>query len=355
MPRKRRKQIAELSDEQAALLPQIRDEWRHIGLNTAPVDHKAAEAAVIEAYRRAKLDPPKTQMRVASPSAGAALLEKLREEKRLGAPVGFHLGPQLGRRATEQIVKKTGVDVWSQIIVQIRRPIETQTAALIQAQNDILAQTRRTAPAFPLGVQTCHGCHDAGWLSYFAAYNQLFGLAEEASGLLAAARRCGWWWPFTNICLISDRPKHIQFDAENRPHCETGPAIRYRDGFSVYAWRGQQVPSAWIEHPESLTARTALTWPQIEQRRAACEILGWPQILDALNGVEIDANPNPEIGVLIEVELPDIGKEKFLRVRCGTGREFALPVPPGMRSARQAQAWTWGLEEDEFLEPEVRT
>ena len=31
-----------------------------------------------------------------------------------------------------------------------------------------------------------------------------------------------------------------------------------------------------------------------------------------------------------EVTIPDVGREKFLKVICGTGREFALPVPPDM-------------------------
>jgi len=58
---------------------------------------------------------------------------------------------------------------------------------------------------------------------------------------------------------------------------------------------------------------------------------------------------------LLEVELPDIGKERFLRVLCGTGREFALPVPPDMTTALQAQSWTFGMVEFEFVKPEIRT
>ncbi len=54
------------------------------------------------------------------------------------------------------------------------------------------------------------------------------------------------------------------------------------------------------------------------------------------------------------VEAPDIGKEKFLRVRCGTSRTFALPVPPEMKTALEANAWTWGLTPEEY-KPEIRT
>ena len=98
----------------------------------------------------------------------------------------------------------------------------------------------------------------------------------------------------------------------------------------------------------------ALKWPNIEQRRVACEMLGWDRILDELNAVVINKDNDPEIGELVSVNIPDIGAEKFLRVRCGTGRNFALPVPPDMKTAHEANAWTWGLETHQY-KPEVRT
>lgn len=99
----------------------------------------------------------------------------------------------------------------------------------------------------------------------------------------------------------------------------------------------------------------ALTWENIEQRRAAIEIVGWDKIIDQLNAKVIDEDVDPEIGTLIEAKIPDIGKERFLRVRCGTGRSFCLPVPPNMKTALEAQSWTWGLDEKTFKKPEVRT
>ncbi len=115
------------------------------------------------------------------------------------------------------------------------------------------------------------------------------------------------------------------------------------------------MPREWIEQRHKLTPKTALTWENIEQRRAACEILGWSRILTELNAKTIDRDADPEIGELVEVELPQIGREKFLRVTCGTKREFALPVPPSMKTALEAQAWTWGLNTKAFTKPEVRT
>ena len=82
-------------------------------------------------------------------------------------------------------------------------------------------------------------------------------------------------------------------------------------------------------------------------------MLGWESILDELNVDTIDKDIDQEIGELVEVSI-NYQAQKFLRVTCGTGRNFAIPVPPEMETARQANAWTWGLKPSEY-KPEVRT
>ena len=164
-------------------------------------------------------------------------------------------------------------------------------------------------------------------------------------------KTCGWVWWHENVLVISDRPKELHRDDEGNLHNEVGPSISYRDGWSLFHWHGTAIPQEWIEN-KNLTPKIALTWENIEQRRCACEILGWSTILDKLNAKTIDQHENPEIGTLVEVDLPDSGRERFLRVKCGTGRDFAIPVPPEMQTAAQSNAWTYGLD---VVNPEVRT
>ena len=123
----------------------------------------------------------------------------------------------------------------------------------------------------------------------------------------------------------------------------------------MYSWRGERIPDEWIESPETLTATVAITWDNVEQRRCACEILGWETVLRELGCQVIDTNPTPLVGQLVEVEIPGIGPEKFLRALCGTGRVFALPVPPTMETALQANALINNCSEENILNLEVRT
>jgi len=158
--------------------------------------------------------------------------------------------------------------------------------------------------------------------------------------------------PFEDICLISEPAKKMTKDSSSRLHCEIGPAALYPDGFQVFAWHGVHFPPEWLD--QKPTAKTALSLRNTELRRVACEMIGWDSVLKQMKAKTINRDRDPEIGELLSLKgFSDID-EKFLRVRCGTGRDFVLPVPPDMRTARQANAWTWGLEGDQY-KPEVRT
>jgi hypothetical protein len=161
-----------------------------------------------------------------------------------------------------------------------------------------------------------------------------------------------YWITSTNIICVEQPSLSIEND---RLHRADGPAVEWPSGEQYWFWRGTQVPQEWIERPLDLEPSAALSWTNVEQRRAACEIVGWDRILSALDARVIDQDADDEIGQLVEVTLPDSGRERFLRVRCGTGRQFALPVPRNMKTAIAAQAWTWGLPTKEFKRPEIRT
>lgn len=162
-----------------------------------------------------------------------------------------------------------------------------------------------------------------------------------------------------DFTIISDRPEIMKLDDQGRLHCETGPAVKWRDGMEQYYWHGISVPDHWVQDKKSITPKMALTWENMEQRRAACEIAGWANILKELKSKTIDKDINPQIGELVEVELPDVGTERFLRVLCGTGREFALCVTQFKhKTARECNAatygWKIGMDINHFL-PAIRT
>jgi hypothetical protein len=196
----------------------------------------------------------------------------------------------------------------------------------------------------------------SAWTAYLSFFRHVAKLDIDYSKWkhYEALAKAGPRYTHAKFCIVSDRPEWIKIDERNLPHSSAGPSHRWRDGFALYFWHGIRVPAAWIESPKSVDPSAALTWKNIEQRRALAEIIGWKRVLEQLKTKIIDVDSDPQIGTLVEVDIPDAGRTRFVRVQCGTSREFALCVPIEMKTARQANAWTFGIEPDE-LNLEVRT
>ena len=191
------------------------------------------------------------------------------------------------------------------------------------------------------------GSQDLYWIAYYR-FAQKVGcvFAENDAKRLGImediSTQCEWWWPFDGVVFASQRPK-VHWDGEGRMHREDGLAVEYKGGYGLAFWRGVCIPQEWISGgpPE---ADKIMAIPNTEQRRVACEMRGWQNVIPTLPDAKlIDKNPNPQIGELWQANLPDHGRECFLIVKCGTGRTFGMPVGPTFRTAREANAATYGI------------
>lgn len=225
-----------------------------------------------------------------------------------------------------------------------RSPFEVITA--LQAKYGITV----SASDFSFGV------HDASWLAYYDFFHTVCGLEHDhqMDPLVQLATHCGWVLTFNELVVLTEKPVSIHMDAQNRTHCEDDFAIKFRDGTGVAIWHGLRIPSEWIFHKEDMKAEEIVRWSNVEQRRAGCEIMGWSKILDALNSKVIDTDDDPTIGMLVEVDLPDSGKERFLvAMDPNVEKQVCLPVPPSVRTALEANSWTYGIDAYEF-KPDLR-
>lgn len=195
------------------------------------------------------------------------------------------------------------------------------------------------------------------WQSFESFFYDVCGLENDKKQIAEDCRNAQsssfWWWPGKDFVMVCDRPSKINME-DGRLHSSTELAISWSDGWGIAAWRGVTVPNEWIIGTKP-TAKELLSWKNIEQRRAGFEIIGWDKLVSELGAKTIDEDENPQIGKLIEINLPDGGKERFIQVECGTKRQFVLPVDPMCETILEAQAWTYGFDVNEFIKPEVRT
>lgn len=289
--------FTELTEAQQAAMSAYRDKWIDIGLSCDRVNFEMAKVDLIKAYECGGRKPPQK--------------------------IEFARGPEEAIRLTIAEGERNDLNLTS---------------------SDVLKTTM-------------FGSQEAGWLSFYNFFEEQCNISFPVlEGLNRLSYSAGWITVYDTYACIQDKPLYIKFDDRNRLHCENGPAIEYGDGTVVYSWHGVGVPDAWIDNKENaLTAEIALTWGNIEQRRAAMEILGWAKVLEKLKAKVIDKDEDPMIGTLLRVNIPDIGEEQFLKVQCGTGRIFAIPVPPTVKTALEANCWTYGFSKGELKDLEIRT
>ena len=155
------------------------------------------------------------------------------------------------------------------------------------------------------------------------------------------------------FCIVSELPSKINRNARNRLHCEDGPAIQFRDGYSQYYWNGISVPALWITDKPSITGEVIKKESNAERRRVLREILGPSRYFELLGGVvEIDRDTDDQGNEMVlyrSKTKDDIidNHIQYLSVICpSTKREYIL-YPPNQESTNvwQAKASTFQNEQ----------
>lgn len=287
--------ICDLTQEQLDEMPKYVDKWVSIGLSTDLIDFEKAKEAIHLAYAAAGLEsiPDENIIHCQGPRDATKKIQELSGDPSLNASSAVFF---VGSSASE-------------------------LAKIEYCEN----------------VLNIKGLRDI----------------EGVSALEGLARNAGWINMFDTHAFVSERPCLIKRDRDHQLHCEDGPAIEYRDGYKVFFWHGNAVPEHWIiDQP---TVKDIFDTANQEVRAAGIEILGWETILETINCKVIDVDDDPEIGTLVHGNIPGIDEIcAFVRVQCGTGRKFALRVPPTVTTALEGVSWTYGYTPEEY-KLEVRT
>jgi len=227
------KKINSLTPDQELKMAEFRDKWLGIGFSCQPADRVTAVIGVNEAYQSAGMEPPKYIIWLDSPLSGV-----------YGAAI----------LANSQVGAQVGAQVWDQV------------------------------------YKAGYGQHDANWLAFYDFFNFL-GIVETSklSGMNKIAQSSGWFWPFKNLCILSERPIHLFRDSSNQLHSENKAALEYKDGFKLFRWHGVTVPQWLIENPELVTVEKIESEQNSEVRRCMMERYGYERYIRDCNAVVVDS------------------------------------------------------------------
>ncbi|MGY8711943.1 hypothetical protein RAD16_39930 [Bradyrhizobium sp. 18BD] len=326
------------------------------------------------AYRAAGLEPPARIVWCDGPQALAGLA--------VSRDDGRNLRFQLVDRLRHQIISKIEARIHRKVLAAVDSAVNPADALVTAAaeavirnlpeQNlSVLGQLRRTglslagvlqALTAPRSFSSCAaGSHDLSWLGAYDYLREVLDLHAETEplrGLMQLATSVGWLLPHEHCCWLAERPNLLCADARDRLHHASGPALRYPDGWSIWAWRGVEVPRWIIEHQDRITLAAIDDQIDVQVRRCMIEIMT-PERYVALGGATRVAED--ETGILwrrnwlaadawAAVEVVNATPEPD-----GARRHFFLQVPANLHTPREAVAWTYGMRAEAYAHLVVRT
>lgn len=362
-------EIAALSQAQRAELAVYGSRWQALRTATAPPDHTGAIAWVRNAYMAAGLAPPRDIVWSEGPAEIAAAWAKRRGSA--GENMRALVVDMVRRKAEHAVDRAISLNVRMALasepglsrVLAVCTSIDEAVLRLGERALPILRTRfadyfprRRTKLSFAASGFSFQSAPWLGALEYLHDVCGLWPHTRALAGLWEIARNASWIIPHEHVCWLMERPLLIRQDANGRLHAPDGPALRFGDGCSVYAWKGILVPAGLIERPERIDVGVieAANDPQI--RRCMIDIMTPQRFIEQGGAYRVSKD---DTGILwrqrwrweawAAVEVINGTPESD-----GTFKRYFLQVPATVRTPREGVAWTYGLSERQYR-PVVRT
>jgi hypothetical protein len=358
--------IDKLTVEQESLLPVYRDKWIAIGLSTESANRPRAEAGIIIAYQTAKLPPPKEIIWFDSPKTMIEYSVGNSVRNSVGASVGNSVRDSVGDSVWNSVWDSVGDSVWNSVWDSVGNSVWDSVGASVR--DSVGASVRDSVGASvwdSVGASVWAyvwdsvvnsvgwGHHEASNLSFYDYIGEVLGLQDKVAplhGLMEIAKSAGWWMPYKDICLISERPCELYRNHQGILHKDGGMAIKYPDEWGIWCLNGVIVPQHIAESkdsdfkPEWFTKETNL-----EVRREVIRKFGVERVMEHLNAKVVDKDGDYE---LLELNLGgDITARALKMVNPSIGTYHIEFVTPQCDTVAKALAFRNGSD----LTPDILT
>jgi hypothetical protein len=169
-----------------------------------------------------------------------------------------------------------------------------------------------------------------------------------------------WTMQFTDDTLFwfSKPAVHVEEIPTGRRLHSAETAALESDVERLYFWHGVLVPAFVIVRPDWITVAHIQQEENAEVRRVMTERYGYERYLADTGAVREQAD---DYGELFRITRPNDTDLVMVRVvnstpePDGTYRRYSLRVPPTMTTAREAVAWTFGIQRAEDYQPAMQT
>jgi len=342
--------IEKLTQAQIDRMVEYRDKWIAIGLSTVPADRPMAERGVGLAYSAAGLPAPRVVW-CGSPFGNAVTRAIVCKVLKNGDSVRASVCDNVWDSVEASVMASVGASVWDNVWDSVMHSVRASVWDNVGDSVCDSVEASVMASVCDSVRDSGYGQHDAGWLAFNEYFHDVCGLTEQTKKLagLWLIARAGWFLPHANICWISERHNVLERDDRGRLHCDSGPALTYPDGWSIYSWHGVRVRPAVIENREKTTVADILAEKNTEVRRAMRNLYGNDRFMRDAGAQEIGVSKNHGARLLalrLDGDPVDI---RMVELTCpSTGSKYLERVPPDCADVLQALSWRFRVKPSEY-------
>lgn len=193
---------------------------------------------------------------------------------------------------------------------------------------------------------SCYGSFEASWLSYYTFARDVLGveLDKRLEHFVFLSNHVSVYYLHeeTKTVLFSKKPTEIHMQGDVL-HNEKGPAIKFLDGFSIWAINGHHVSEQIVMRPETLTVEQINDETNADIQSIMLERFGWERYILESNAKLIDGRKN-DIENTMEALYETERFGRRIVFTCPTGRVFVKGVQstPQTLTCQGAQDWLAG-------------
>lgn len=347
--------------------------WQNIAMNTAPVDKEQATKAIANFRGLLGMTDVPQYIWCETPRQ---CFEKLAALDRMKLPIGRCSPMKYG-----YLNPYRGTSIYNHFVEALRnffrdmpndRSRESGHVKLCPNESRVL--TQYTACDFGDTLER-RGTRESP-LNLSSEWSMTSSELEIISDLI---RNTHFFLNFPHVVIHCERPTLISIDDSKRLHSKVGPAAMYGsdktdvDATAYYIHGIQMSQRKYIDDPKTITPGVIDGTRNIEVRRTFMEMYGVDRYLQNTGAQVISEG---KYGKRLWWRAPENGSPeeesmwKLLRRRPeplvlvevinstaepdGSFKRYFLRVPPGIRDADEAVAWTFRLKKEEY-HPDVET
>lgn len=371
--------------------------WEQVGQSREPCDVDASKQALTEGYRSGRLPPPRLWVVADSPASALVCDATLRanlpfedqipaQVKRLPTGLGFadtssflcevnrefrgssaaRMPVDLSDQSVEACVRRSvlgelgnsgwrGPDGLPEMILSHMEADLRESAGVCDsagrsleratAGRDLRRLETLGEPEIRCGLREMDGQpYDVERLGIYAAMIKFLGYTgyPGETWRLRLAQHCGRFIARRGWCILQHRPIERHVNAQGESHNHTGMALRYRDGWGIWALDGHVVDEQLVLRPETQTLAQINTERNNDVRAIRLERFGMGRYIAESGAVVIDEGPNEIEGTYESLLRVSDGRNYFWPT-CPSGRVCPpLAVPREVTTREQARNWLAG-------------